>query len=95
MKVKIGSRVRDFLTGFEGVAFARTEYLTGCAQICIKPTELNKDGEIREGTWVDETRIEVLNLPEGQMADLVAKTYTTKEQDDPGGPQEIPMGRQG
>ena len=42
--IKLGSKVRDSITGLEGIATARTEYLYGCVRITITPTEL-KDGK--------------------------------------------------
>jgi len=39
-----GSRVRDTVTGFEGIATGRTVWMNGCVRISIEPTEL-KDGK--------------------------------------------------
>jgi hypothetical protein len=33
--VKLGSKCRDSITGLEGIATARTEYLYGCVHVCI------------------------------------------------------------
>lgn len=54
--VKLGTKVKDALTGFEGIAIGRSEYLYGCHQVLIKPQEL-KDGKPIEGEWVDEQRV--------------------------------------
>jgi len=62
VKIKLGQRVRDTLSGFEGVAFGITDYLYGCRHICIKPTELNKDGEPAKIQWVDEPQCEVVKV---------------------------------
>lgn len=32
MKIQLGKRYRDTITGFEGVATARTEFLHGCVR---------------------------------------------------------------
>jgi hypothetical protein len=55
--VKLGDKVKDSLTGFEGVATARTEYLYGCVHVCVTPTGL-KDGKPIESQWFDEQRID-------------------------------------
>ena len=57
--VKLGSRVRDNITGFSGIATGRTEWLFGCTRICVEPEKL-KDGKPVDAVWVDEQRIEVL-----------------------------------
>ena len=41
--VELGQKVRDRITGFEGVAVAKTEWLNGCWRISIQSKEL-KDG---------------------------------------------------
>jgi len=63
--IKLGQRVRDKVTGFEGIATARCEYLNGCIQYCIKPTELRK-GEMIEGQYIDSQQIEIVKEEEHQ-----------------------------
>jgi hypothetical protein len=48
------------LTGFSGIATARSEWLYGCARICIEPEELH-DGKPIERQWFDEQRVEVVS----------------------------------
>jgi hypothetical protein len=55
--VKLGERVMDRITKFEGIATARSEYLYGCVRILVEPTEL-KDGKPVEGQWFDEQRVD-------------------------------------
>lgn len=59
MAIKLGSKVRDNITGFEGIAVARTEHLHGCARITIEPTKL-KDGKPIDAQWFDEQRVMLL-----------------------------------
>jgi hypothetical protein len=56
MSIKLGSKVRDTYTGFEGIAVARTEWLYGCARIMIEPTAL-KDGSPIKAEGFDEQRV--------------------------------------
>jgi hypothetical protein len=58
--IKLGSKVRDIVTGFQGVAVARVEYLTGCEQIGIAPP-VDQEGKVREAQYFDFTRLEVLD----------------------------------
>lgn len=53
--IKLGSRVRDRITGFEGIAVARVEYLTGCTQYGITPTG---SGEVKGSEYLDWQRLE-------------------------------------
>jgi len=41
--IKLGIRVKDSITGYEGVAIARTDWLYGCVRITIQG-DLDKDG---------------------------------------------------
>lgn len=58
--IKLGSRVKDKITGFEGIAIASVTYLTGCEQIGITPP-LDKDGKLVETQYFDITRLEVID----------------------------------
>jgi hypothetical protein len=59
-KVGVGLKVRDRVTGFEGIVTGRAEYITGCAQVLVQP-KVDQKGAFVEGRWVDETRVEVLD----------------------------------
>lgn len=56
--VKLGDRVKDNITGFEGIAVARTEFLYGCVRVCVQPGKL-KDGKTIDAEWFDEQRLDV------------------------------------
>ncbi len=55
----LGDKVRDKLTGFEGIVIARTEYINGCIHACVKAQTL-KDGKPLDGEWIDWSQLEVL-----------------------------------
>jgi len=55
--VKLGQKVRDKITGLEGIATARTEFLYGCVRVLIDPEGLH-DGKPIESQWLDEQRLE-------------------------------------
>lgn len=55
--VKLGDKVTDSLSGFEGIATSRTEFLYGCVRIFVEPKEL-KDGKPIEGQYFDEQRLD-------------------------------------
>jgi hypothetical protein len=58
--IEMGAEVRDTLTGFEGIALARAEYLTGCNQVFVQPRS-EKDNEMKTGHWFDVERIEKIS----------------------------------
>ncbi len=58
--IELGQRVKDKITGFEGIATARVEYLTGCIQYCLKPEKLDEKGKMIEGEYIDEGQLELL-----------------------------------
>lgn len=75
-KFNLRDQVKDELTGFAGIITARTEYLNGCLQYCVKPQKLKKDGTMPEAEWFDE-----------QQLDLTKKIKATKKKPATGGPQ--------
>lgn len=55
-EIKLGSRVKDSITGFTGIADARAVYQYGCVQIRILSEKLDKNNEEIQ-IWFDEPRI--------------------------------------
>ena len=76
--ITLGSKVKHTITGFTGIAIARTTWLSGCARITIKPQTL-KDGSTIGSETFDEPELEVL-VDAG-----------TKEEAKTGGPQKEPQ----
>lgn len=82
MSIKLGSRVRDIYTGFEGIAIGRTDWLYGCSRIAIESTTLDKDGKVMDAQWFDEQRIEVVKKKQPIMS-KDSKSTTGGPQNDP------------
>ena len=61
-KIKLGDKVKDKITGFIGVAVARTEFLNGCVQYEVQPKRLDKDHKIVESVSIDEQSLEVMSV---------------------------------
>jgi hypothetical protein len=57
-KILLGQRVKDKLTGFEGLVTGRAQYITGCDQLLVQPS-LNGKGEFVEARWLDEPRLDI------------------------------------
>jgi hypothetical protein len=80
MNIELGKKYRDRVTGFEGIATSRHEYLNGCVRISLTSTAL-KDGKTIEPESFDIQQLEFVN---GGIS--VAQRET-------GGPGHIPSGR--
>jgi hypothetical protein len=64
--IKLGDKVKDKLTGFNGVAVARAEYLYGCIWVCVIPCKL-QEGKPVEDIWFDEERLKIItNKPKNE-----------------------------
>lgn len=60
-EIKLGDRVKDTVSGLEGIATARTTWLNGCDRIIIQPP-IDKDGKHQEALSFDEPQVETLEL---------------------------------
>lgn len=57
---EFGQKVRDPITGVEGVYFARAVFMNGCARVGLQPTKLDKDGKPLQGIWFEEAQLETV-----------------------------------
>lgn len=60
MRINLGDRVKDPITGFSGVAVTRTEWLHGCFRVSVQPEKLDKDGKPPDNATFDEPQLVVL-----------------------------------
>ena len=76
MKVTLGKEYKDSITGFSGIAVARSTYLYGCVRVLINPTKLRPEGDFLPDTWFDEP----------QLVAIRSKKVIKKKKAGPGGP---------
>jgi len=57
--IGLNIKVRDSITGFEGISVGRAEYLGEKVEILIQPVCLNNI--LLEAVWFPENRIEAVN----------------------------------
>ncbi len=81
-KIELGKEVQDKITGFKGIAIARSTFLQGCSRILVQP-KIDKEGKIPESMSFDEPDIEVIS--DG----VLLKPKPKKEP--PGGPRPMPF----
>jgi hypothetical protein len=55
----LGKKVREVVTGLEGIAVAKIDYMNGCRQYSIQP-QVCKDGVPAEAKWWDAEQVELL-----------------------------------
>lgn len=60
-EIKLGDKVRDTITGFTGIAVARTEFINGCIQWNILPKG-DKINKMPEDMSIDEQALEVVKV---------------------------------
>jgi len=67
MEIKLGSECIDLVTGFKGIAVARTVWLNGCARVTLQP-KMGKDNKVPETVTFDEPQLKLLKaaaVPQG------------------------------
>ena len=53
----LGTKVKDKVTGFQGIVTGVTHYLTGCSQALVVPP-VDEQGNHKEGHWYDFQRLD-------------------------------------
>ncbi len=77
-EIQLGDKVKDTITGFIGIAVARTIWIQGCDRITVQPL-VNKNNNLEESMSFDEPSLIV-----------ISKKKTPKKRDDVGGPRPEP-----
>ena len=65
----LGYKASDKVTGHKGMIDSVGFAAYGCIQVSIKPTELDKDGKMQDGYWLDVTRI-IVDFESGRVVDF-------------------------
>ena len=75
-KFNIGDKVKDTITGFQGIITARTQWLNNCNTYNVQSQEL-KDGQPTDRVFFDEPQLELVE------SDVYEPKQTT------GGPERV------
>jgi len=78
MRIELGDKARDTVTGFEGICTCRSEYISGCTRIALQPPT-DAEGKIPEPGHFDEPMLQV-----------VTKRLIEPQPSDRGGPRPAP-----
>lgn len=61
-RIELGSKVKDRVSGLEGIVVCRAEYLYGCVRYDVQ-VPIGADGKVPEPYFIDEKQLEVLEQP--------------------------------
>lgn len=75
---KLGSKYRDRITGFVGIAICQTAWYNGCDRVSLQPP-VDKDGKMTQNESFDSTTLELI------------EEKTPLKVDDNGGPRNDPL----
>lgn len=79
--INLGDKVKDNVSGFQGIAVAKHSYLEGCDRFSIQPP-IDKDGKLPSCEAFDEPQLKVIKA--GEITVEYSKRMKTKK---PGGPE--------
>jgi hypothetical protein len=68
MEIELGQKVKDTITGMEGIVISRTVWLNGCVRVGVQPQQL-KDGIPVESQIFDEPQLVVVEDTSAPQAD--------------------------
>jgi len=79
MKIELGTKVKDIVSGFTGIAISRTVYLNGCIQYQVQ-SKLDKGGDIKN-----------CDIDEEQLVKVGVGIVKKKKVTNTGGPKKLNM----
>lgn len=56
----LGKEVKCKITGFNGIATAKIEYINGCVQYCVKPKMVD-NSKMPDGEYIDVEQLELVS----------------------------------
>ena len=75
-QIQLGDEVKDIVSGFTGIATAKTEFLNGCVRVSIDPP-VDKEGKHVDGRWFDQEQVEVIQRGKVKRKPAMQKSTTT------------------
>lgn len=80
--IALGDRVKDRITGFQGIAVARTEWLYGCVRITVQPEKRDGDGKLLANETFDAPQLALVRagvVKGGQVERATPRTYGPRD----------------
>jgi len=60
-EIKLGAEYKDKISGFTGIAIAKTEWINGCNRVTLAP-KLDKDGKFQDSICMDIEQVEATGV---------------------------------
>ena len=57
--VNLGDKVKDTVSGYEGIVIGKSDFLFGCTRIAVQAVGLHEEKPI-ESQWFDEPQVELV-----------------------------------
>lgn len=70
--IDLGDEVKDKITGFSGIAVARTLWITGCDRITVRPRTLKKEGGVLDVETFDDGQLTIVKKHALVLSDVQA-----------------------
>ncbi len=58
--IDLGDFAEDVITGFKGIVISVQRHINGCNRLIIQPRELNKEGNMVDPYWFDESQLKLI-----------------------------------
>ena len=59
--IKLGDKVQDKISDFEGIVSAKCDYLHGTSQLGVTPVDLDKNGKKQDSAWFEEEGLKIID----------------------------------
>jgi len=92
MQIDLGSKVKDRITGLEGIVIGRTEWLYKCVRLVVQPQVIH-EGQPVEAVSFDEDQLEVLAPPTAHLLNAPENLEEEEMLAPTGGPRDMPQRR--
>ncbi len=66
-EIQLGEKVRCKITGFLGIAVAKTEFINGCIQFTVAPKWNGKGNPVEQEIQADAGSLELLKQPKKKI----------------------------
>ncbi len=78
-RIEFGSKVRDTITGFEGIVRSYNEWDNGCVKYAVQG-RVKDNGKSPEFEWIDAQQLEILEPAPKKEAKLTGGPMPTERQ---------------
>ena len=89
LDIELGDRVRDRVTGYEGVAVCVAQWYAGCARVTVQPA-MKEDGKVPEYATFDVLQLDVVDKAAATLRGTAYMSTASVSSPVTGGPRPEP-----